>query len=107
VNFSPDQLVRLRTVASPRVISGAVVMSVLLPCLLLSLVLWVRPQLRTPRSPGVLQVQTIEVVDRLGNVRARIGVASDGTPSVRLYDPAGTRRLELAVGSNGPTATNV
>jgi hypothetical protein len=32
-----------------------------------------------------------------------MGVAPDGTPSVRLYDYAGTRRLELAVRPDGPT----
>ena len=34
-----------------------------------------------------------------------MGVAADGTPSVRLYDLAGTRRLEFAVGSDGATMT--
>lgn len=56
------------------------------------------------RSP-VLQVQTIEMVDRAGSIRLRMGVAADGTPSVRLYDYARTRCLDLAVRPDRPAVT--
>ena len=44
-------------------------------------------------------------MDAAGNIRLRLGVAADGTPSVRLYDTAGIRRLELAVADEGPGVT--
>jgi hypothetical protein len=73
--------------------------------LLVSLASWVWPLSRLHHASEVLQVRTIEVADHAGNVRLRLGVAADGTPSVRLYDYAGTRRLELSVPPQGPTIT--
>jgi hypothetical protein len=78
---------------------------VLLNCLLVFLVVYVRPPSRAHHSSDILRAQTIEVIDRTGNVRLRIGVAADGTASLRLYDYGGTRRLELAVRPEGPAVT--
>src|SRR5262249_12869977 len=77
----------------------------MLGALLASLVLWPRSKSSLRESPEVLQVRRVEIVDDSGNVRLRIGVASDGAPSVRLYDAAGIRRLELAVPTEGPGVT--
>lgn len=64
-----------------------------------------RPLSRTHHSSEVLRARTIEVIDPVGNVRLRVGVAADGTAGVRLYDYSGTRRLELAVRPEGPAVT--
>ncbi len=74
-------------------------------CLLASLAIWIRPAPSSLASPEALQVRKIEVVDADGNIRLRLGVATDGTPSVRLYDAAGIRRLELTVADEGPGVT--
>lgn len=77
----------------------------LLAVTLLLLLPLARPLRMLHPSSQTLQVRTIQLVDRRGAVRLRIGVAADDTPSVRLYDNAGTRRLELAVGADGPVVT--
>jgi hypothetical protein len=105
MKFAPDRIIRFREQISPRAAaSGSKAMWLPLGCLLMSLALWMCPP--SPSRPSnVLQVRSLEVVDRAGAVRLRFGVATDGTPSVRLYDLAGTRRLELVVGADGPAVT--
>ena len=98
---SPRTVEFRRPISLSAVARSLTVTSLPLGCLLVSLALWMRPP--SPFRPSdPLQVRTLEVVDRAGIVRLRFSVATDGTPSVRLYDLAGTRRLELVVGADGP-----
>lgn len=102
MKHAADRSVKLRALNSIRAgIKGSIVTPILVGCLLTSLAWSMRPPALS-RPAETLQVRTLEVVDRGGTVRLRFGVATDGTPSVRLYDLAGTRRLELAVGADGP-----
>lgn len=73
-----------------------------LGCLLVFLVLWTHPASSFHVASEVLRVRRLEIVDGAGNIRLRAGVAPDGAPSVRLYDGAGIRRLELSVPAEGP-----
>lgn len=84
---------------------GPVLAWLMLGCLLASLALWMRPTPSVPESPEVLRVRKVEIVDGAGNIRLRVGVDTDGAPSLRLYDGAGIRRLELAVPADGPGVT--
>lgn len=86
-------------------LSRAVITWLVLGCLLASLAFWMQPTPSPDASSKGLRVRKIEIVDGAGNTRARIGVDVDGIPSLRLYDSAGMRRLELAVRSEGPGVT--
>lgn len=88
-----------------RDVGRAVLTWLMLGCLLAAWALWIHPASSFHDSPEVLRVRRVEIVDGAGNIRLRIGVAADGAPTLRLYDGAGTRRLELAVPDEGPGVT--
>ena len=63
---------------------------------------------RTGRLRGLLSAEderggvSLSLVDAAGEVRALLGVASNGTPQLRLYDEAGASSVAVTVDRSGP-----
>jgi len=56
---------------------------------------------KAPQPEKVLQAERFEVVDQAGKLRAALGTASDGSPSLTLADQAGKSRATLGIASDG------
>lgn len=48
------------------------------------------------QEPKVIRAEKFEVVDKNGKVRGELGLRSDGTPILRLYDEDGNPRVGLS-----------
>ena len=63
---------------------------------------------RAGRLRGLLSAEdergraSLSLLDAAGEIRAFLGVASNGTPELRLYDEAGTSSVAMVVGRSGP-----
>lgn len=56
---------------------------------------------RAEESPSVIRAQSIELVDKQGQVRAQLYLGEDGGGNLRLRDATGTVRVKLGATTEG------
>jgi len=55
----------------------------------------------TGKTSQTIRAERFEVVDATGKVSAVLGMRTDGTPGLWLFDKAGTERVGLVVDKDG------